>query len=228
MRTLGFLIAFLIILLLLFIRVGVRIRSLGDTSLAMDFGLFSIPLFPKKEKDIRLSDYKIDKFRKNREKSAEKERKKRKKRLSKKSKTAAEKTTEKVEAARRKNRGLRAKKKDALETAHLICDLTKTFLSRFGKHLRIKVRRVAISVGSADAATTAVIYGGVCGAVQCFTELLDSCTDVKFANNAEIKVTPDFTSEKSDAQIDITFSFRLWQVFDILIRTGIAYLKKLL
>ncbi len=224
----GFLIALLIILLLLFIRVGVRVRSMGNMSLAVDLGLFSIPLFPKKEKDIRLSDYKIGKFRKNKEKAAEKERKKRKKRLSKKSKSAAESTTEKVEAARRKNRGLRAKKREIGETIELVTDLTKTFLSRFGKHLHIKVRRVVVTVASEDAATTAVIYGGVCGAVQCFTELLDNCLNVKFPRGAQIKVIPDFTSAKSDAEIDITFSCRIWQVFDMLIKTGIAYLKKLL
>lgn len=221
----GFLIALLIIVLLLFIRVGVKVRSLGNMSLAIDLGIFSIPLFPKKEKKIKLSDYKIGKFRKNKEKAEKKERKKR---LRKKTESAAESTTKKVEAARRKNQGLRAKKREASELIELITDLTKTFLSRFGKHLRIKVRRVVVTVSSEDAATTAVIYGGVCGAVQCFTELLYNCLNVKFDKNAEIKVIPDFTSEKSDAEIDITFSFRIWQVFDMLIRTGVAYLKKLL
>jgi len=44
----------------------------------------------------------------------------------------------------------------------------------------------------------------------------------------DISVVPDFTSGKLCAEVDIAFSFRVWQIFDMLIRSGIAFLKKYL
>ncbi len=219
----GFVIAAAIVLLILFFRIGVRVRSDGELSLAIDLGIIKIPIFPKKEKSIKISDYKIKKFRENREKQAEKERKKREKQLAKnKGKSKAQPRDEVAEDAADKK-----KKRDISGLVSLILELSKTFLSRFGRHLRIKVSRLVIIIGSEDAATTAVTYGAVCGAVQCFMELLDNCMHVKFPKNSEIRVIPDFTKEKTSAFVDIVFSFRIWQVFDMLIRTGIAYLKRL-
>ncbi len=224
----GFLIALLVILFILFIRVGVRVRTSGDLSLAADFGLFKIPIFPVKEKDIRLSDYRIQKFRRNLRKERKKAEKKREKQLKKKLKKESLLASENAEQAGGRRDKINDKINDTRQLVGLVTDLAKTFLSRFGRHLHIKVRKFVITVGSDDAATTAVMYGGICGAVQCFMELLDNCFHVKFTKTSEIKVIPDFTSEKVDARIDITFSFFVWQIFDILIRTFISYLKRLL
>ena len=218
----GFVIAAAVILLILLFRVGVRVRSDGDLDLGLDLGLINIPLYPKKDKKIKLSDYRIGKFRKIMAKQAEKERKKREKRLAKKENKKILKTdTDDLEGKSQK-RG----KRDIKGLISMVTDLARAFLSRFGKHLRIKVRRIVLVVGSEDAATTAVTYGAVCGAVQCFMELIDNCLDVRFPKSSEIKVLPDFTADRSSAEIDITFSFRVWQIFDMLIRTGIAYFKR--
>lgn len=218
----GFVIAAAVILLILLFRVGVRVRSDGALGLGLDLGLINIPLYPKKDKKIKLSDYRIGKFRKIMARKAEEDEKKRKKRLAKKS----EKKKSESDSDIAEGRGKKKQKRDIKGLVSMITDLARVFLTRFGKHLRIKVRRLVVVVGSEDAATTAVTYGAVCGAVQCFMELIDNCLDVRFPKSSEIKVIPDFTADKSSAEIDITFSFRVWQIFDMLIRTGIAYFKR--
>lgn len=228
MDEVGFLIAAAIILLILFLKIGVRVRSQGETALTLGVGIFRIPIFPVKEKEIKLSDYKIAKFRKNRARLEAKEAKKKQKKRSDKPTSAEDKTAAAVEAAKRGDTESEKPKRDIAGLVETVFELVKVFLARFGKHLHIKVRRLVIIVGSEDAATTAVLYGTVCGAVQCLLELIYGCLNTKFVKDAEVRVEPDFTAVKPSALVDITFSVRVWQVFDMLIRTGIAYLKKLL
>lgn len=224
----GFLIALAVMLLILFLKIGVRVRSQGETSLTLGIGIFKLPLFPGKEKEIKLSDYKIAKFRKDQAKLAAAEAEKKQKKRSKKKNSTEDKTAEKVEAARLDKEGQSKPKRDIMGLVETVTELVKVFLSRFGRHLYIKVRRLVIIVGSEDAATTAILYGAVCGAVQCLLELFHNCLNIRFVRSTDIRVEPDFTALKPQAEVDITFSVRVWQIFDMLIRTGLAYLKKLL
>lgn len=217
----GFIIAALIIALVMFLNTSIHIRSDGALSLKIGVGIFKIPLYPKKEKKIKLSDYKIEKFRQSEARLTEKEAKKK---LKKKRKT--EKKTETTEKSG--ETAVTEKKSDVTELIDTVFTLVKVFLARFGRHLHIKVDRLVIIIGSEDAASTAIIYGAVCGAMQCLIELLDNCFHTKFSRNAEVFVSPDFTAEKTSADIDITFSLRVWQILDALIRTGFVYLKKML
>lgn len=217
----GFFIALAVILLLMLLRISISVRSDGDLSLKLGIGIFRFTVFPKKEKNIKLSRYKADKFRRRMKKLDEKNAKKKAKKQKKPSDNAvseAERTCDKDES----------EKRDILGLADTVLELASVFLARFGWHLHINVRRLVIIIGSGDAATTAVIYGAVCGTVQCIVELFDNCFHTKFSKNAQVDVIPDFTSTKTAADIDITFSLRLWQIFDMLTRTGAAYLKKLL
>ena len=107
-----------------------------------------------------------------------------------------------------------------------ITEVTRVFLNRFGHHLHIKVRRLVIIIATPDAAKTAILYGAACGAVQCLMELLNSTVHLRLPNSENLCVEPDFISEKIAAEADITFSFRAYQIFDILIRSAIAYFKE--
>lgn len=214
----GWLIAAAIILLILIIltlKLSVRVKLRDDVSLILGIGIFKKKLLPSKEKEVRLSDYKIDKFRKNKDKQSEKSKKKPKKKSDKK--------------AAMNSDGASAKEKPERDIMGLISKLlevVKVFFKRFGHHLRINVKRVHIIVASEDAATTAVLYGAVCGAVQCLFEFLYNCMHLTLPKSEEMQVVPDFTSEKIKAEIDITFSFRLWQIFDILLRSAWTYIKQ--
>ncbi len=215
----GWLIAAAIILLILVIltlKLSVRVKLRDDVSLVLGIGIFKKKLLPSKEKEVRLSDYKIGRFRKNKDKQTEKsKRKPKKKKSAKKALTSAEGSASNEKPER-----------DIMGLISKLLEVVRVFFRRFGHHLRINVRRVHIIVASEDAATTAVLYGAVCGAVQCLFEFLYNCMHLTLPKSEEMQVVPDFTSEKIKAEIDITFSFRLWQIFDILLRSGWAYIKQ--
>lgn len=204
--------------LLIFLKISVCVISAGDFKLKIGIGIFKFTIFPSKPKELRLSDYRIDKFRKKQKKKQESEKNnklKRQKKRADKSSVTEEKTLDKKKMF---DGGIS-------EMIEKLTDVASVFILLFGKHLVIKVKKVYVSVGSSDAATTALLYAGVCSAVACLFELLETCTNLRKTKNAIISVVPDYTNEKTVTDIDITFSFRVWQIFDMLIRTLIAYFK---
>lgn len=220
----GWLIALCVLLLLallLMLRIGVRVKLCDDTLLWLGVGIFRIRLYPKREKKLKLSDYEIKKFRKRKAKEEAKAKRKAAK--------EAGKRSEKKAADGKDSEGTTGhtkEKRDISELVDTVLEVVKVFFERFGRHLHIKVRRLCIIVASGDAATTAVLYGAVCGAVQCLLELLDNSVKLKLPKCEEMVVTTDFTTEKTRADVDITFSLRLWQIFDVAIRSAWAYLKQ--
>ncbi len=226
MGNVGFLIAAAIIVLILMLKISVRLKLTEDMKLAIGIGLIRLRILPSKEKELRLADYKIKKFRKDRAKLAKKQAVAAQKAKLKKDRKKVDKTTKKVADAKRRASGEEKPKKDIAGLIHIVTETAKTFITRFGKHLRIRVRKIRIIIGSDNAAKTAVTYGAVCGAVQCFMELIDNTVRVKLPKNAdELCVVPDFTAEKITAELDVAFSFRVWQIFDMLIRSAVTFIK---
>ena len=208
--------------LLLMLRIGVRVRLRDDTNLWLGVGIFRIRLYPKREKKLKLSDYEIKKFRRRKAKEQAKAKRKAAKKATKKAKKNKSALGEVSDTAKAQTK----KKQDISELVDTVLEVVRVFVERFGRHLHIKLGRLCIIVASGDAATTAVLYGAVCGAVQCLLELLDNTVKLKLPKNEEIAVTADFTTEKTRADVDITFSFRLWQIFDLAIRSLWAYIKQ--
>lgn len=217
----GLLIAALIILLILLVlvlKISVKVTAGDDFALRLGIGIFKIQLFPQKEKTVRLADYKIKRFRKNIKKAEEKE----KKRLLREEKKKVKKSKTKVKADS-KPQGEAKAKKDILGLIGKLRLVVLKFLERFGKHLHIKIKRLIIIVATDNAADTAVLYGAVCGGVKCLMELFENCLHLKYTKDAVVSVSPDFTSDKLKLSADITFSFRVWQLFDIAIRSAWSY-----
>lgn len=215
----SFLIAAIIIAAILCLRVSVRIGVDENFSLVAGVGFIRIRIFPAKEKKLKLSDYRIDKFRKLEEKkrlAAEK----------KKAKKAKKSPPAEQKAASQPAGGSAEKKKRDIPA--LISKLTRVagvFLKRFGKHLRIDLKKLNIIIATGDAAQTAIIYGAVIGAVQNLYALLASSGMLRTTKKSELFVEPDFLSEKMRVEVDLRFSFMIWQFFDMAIRAGVEFLK---
>lgn len=212
----GFLIAAIIIAAILCLRVSVRIGVDENFSLVAGVGFIKLRIFPAKEKKLKLSDYRIDKYRKREEK----------KRL------AAEKKKAKKSAPAEQNAASqpagKSVEKEKRDIPALISKLTRVagvFLKRFGKHLRIDLRKLNIIIATGDAAQTAIIYGAVIGAVQNLYALLVNSGTLRTTKKSELFVEPDFLSEKMRVEVDLRFSFMIWQLFDMAIRAGVEILK---
>ena len=197
----------LFLVLLLFLRVKISVISDGgDTKLLLRILGIPIKLYPSKpkKKKVRLSDYTprgLRRAQKKKDKQALKEEKKKKPQQEEKEKPPLS------------------------DTVSAITALVKKIVSKFFRHLRIDVAKIHISVGTPDAAKTAVLYGVVCQGVAYLCEILERITNVKKTKQTDISVVSDFVSGKTKADIDISFSLVVWQALDILIGAALEFIK---
>lgn len=182
-----------------------------------------IKILPKKNKKVKISAY----SRKNRAKyeAAQKEKaiKKAKKNAEKKQKKEAAKAKKKADKAA----GKAKPKKPITDIIDMILDLVGVAVGRFGKHLRIRIARLHIGVATGDAASTAILYGAIAPAVACIAAYLDSTSTLRYPAKTDVDIHADYLSEKTVVDIEIGFSICVWQLFDILFRTGFRLVKHL-
>ncbi|MBQ7699084.1 MAG: DUF2953 domain-containing protein [Clostridia bacterium] len=215
---LGGILLFTVLLCLL--PVGIRIKYDNDFSLFVSIGFINIRVIPAKQKKIRVSDYserKLERQRKRQQKKdAEKERKN----------TAGTKKEKKdsVLAARLKN----------LDTApdmiEQLYDMLSFVSDKFAKRLTVRFFQLDAIIGSDNAAKTAIIYGGACSAAGCISAFLDQHMSLKKRNEASIRITPDFLSEKTVVYADVSMTVRVGGIFTFIfeIRNVISEIYKLL
>lgn len=135
-----------------------------------------------------------------------------------KKKTRTELTSEKTDSPKEKT--------PVSEIIGLVIDLVKAFVSKFFGHVTVKCARAVVIIGGDDPAKTAVTYGIAVQSVAYLTEILRRNTKFKPKSGADMRVTVDFTREKSSADIDITLSVSLWGVLCTGLHTAIAYIKR--
>lgn len=90
-------------------------------------------------------------------------------------------------------------------------NLTAGAYKHFGKKIRIEKYVLKVSVGTPDAAQTAILYGGISGLMANLNEIILNYRHKKGARiYSECK--PDFLSESMDIYVDIGASVMLWNV----------------
>ncbi len=209
----------------LLLRATVTIKYRDEVTLTLRVLFFNLRLLPAKEKKPpRLRDYTPARFRRMLKKKRRKAEKKRLKAKKKAEKKAAKKALKKSQKQMPGHQS--SKKRDLLENIELVKALVEVFCKRFAKHLRVTVARLKITVASDEAAKTAYMYGAVSQSVAYLTEVLDRITNLRYTNDAELGVLVDFSETKPTADIDISVSMRVWQLLDVLLRTGFTFLQK--
>ena len=108
-------------------------------------------------------------------------------------------------------------KADILETLGNIREILEIFFKNVLGSLRLRTSRIHISVATKDAAKTAVLFGAVNQGVIFLLEALDQFDMFQHTKNHDIKVFPDFISEKTSTDIHLDFSLRIWQILRILV-----------
>lgn len=136
---------------------------------------------------------------------------------------------EKKENKRRKSKKKRKEdsrkpKKSLPEKIRLVRALLAALLRRTRRYLHLRAVRAHISVATGDAASTAVLYGAVSAALSGLLALLDRAFNLK-APPGDVAVFPDFTGEKTKADLKIVLSLRVFGALAILFSVAIAYVK---
>ena len=214
----GLLIAAAILAFILLFKCKITIAYTDCLTLTVT--LLGIPfrILPKKQKKVNVRKYNLRRMRKKAEK----------RRLARAKKARAD----REKAALKKRR--KAEQKEAKkgqpkpplgEIIHMVLELIKVVFARLGRHLRIDVARLRLVVATGDAAKTAVLWGAVCPAVGALLELLNRITNLHTVKDCVIDVVPDFTAETFTADICISFSLRVWHLFDIAFRALVALIK---
>lgn len=227
------------IILLVFIGIGairatVYIEYRDDVVLSVSVLGIKIGILPKKEKTVNINKYSAKKFRKMLKKKQIAEEKKLAKKKKKDEQKAAKKLAKKQAKEEKKKREKEfppehPKKKRSLgENLSLVGDVVRIFFTRFGKHFRIKVARLNITVATGDAATTAILYGIAVQGVQYILALLYKLANVKYRKDAEVNVNVDYLAESTSVDVALAFSLRVWHLFDILFRVAFGAIKNLL
>lgn len=215
---------------ILLLRATVTIKYIDEFALTVKVLFLNLRILPAKKKEINPDDYSPRKFRRmirKKEKLAEKRRKKAEKKAAKKAAKKAKKAALE-EKAKRSGKALTKKKRDLsdiVEIVGLVGELLEVFFRRFARHLQIKVARLHITVASDEAAKTACMYGAVSQGVAYILELLGRVTNLKYSPDADVYVAVDFTAEKPSADLEISFSLSVWQLLDVILRTGARFIS---
>lgn len=195
---------FLLIGLILLLRLKIEITyKNGDgiedhPSVDLVVGPIKIRLYPKKEKKLKLSDYSAKKYKK------------------------LINTGSRITGS--SPSGKRKKKKDGNnmlpgvigETFELISEL----IEKFTGHLCCEIFDLKISVGTKDAATTALTYTAVSSAVSFLLEAVDNYTKLKLKRPQNVCVEPDFDGGGLICDISVRFSTTVFNI----IRAGKGFI----
>ncbi len=202
-----FLLIFLLfVLFLLFLKGSLHIDYSDTLCVYVRVLFLKIQLYPKKEKRVKVKNFSLKNLNKKREKLKVKKTKKK----------AKKKETEEEKSKTGKIKGI-------LEIIKIILE---GVVPKFGKHLRIKVFKMNIKVATGEPDKTAIMYGIISQSAAYIIEILSNITNVRVRSKKSINIYPDFLSDKSDAEIHLSFNLRVWHIFSLVVNFFLTYLKK--
>ncbi len=205
-----------VIALLLLCRIYVSFSYCGGSIVMyVRYAFLRIRLMPSKEGKIKLGSYTYEKVKK---KAAEKRAPKKKER----------KTEPKKKTAVKKNQaadiGGNEAKKNAVAMLFELREIIFDVLKRAPGKLRLEIKRLRLSVGAGDAASTAVTYGAITQAAGAALTLAEEHADVRIKRDA-VMIVPDFLSGKIDADVSVRLSVRVGSIAALGVRFVINFLK---
>ena len=212
--------------LVMFIRVTFEVQANDGVSLYLKILFLKFKLFPKKEKPVRLKDFKIKRFRRIRRKEEKSYIKKELKKQQKEDEKAKEKAVKKSETKEKKKEEKSFKEKIDYYT-EFIKYVVADALKKFKKYLVITVYYIDISVSGDEPDRTAINYGIACQGVSYINEFLNQNLNMKYKRKRKehISVKADFLSRCETVSIRISLGIRVWQVLSVLITALIGYIK---
>ncbi len=209
----------------------ITIAMTDDMALTVRVLGIPIKILPKKPKTYNIKKYTLKKIRKRDAKAAKNAVKKAESKKKKAAAKAKKKEEKKAELAKLTKEELRARKekkkagRPALtDLIPLACNTLGLFFSRFFGKLHIKVAMLHVRVGAADAMQAAIIYGVANQAVQYFMEFLRKICTVKSLGNADIRIEPDFLSDKIEFEFNVTVRVSIGNLLGALFKAGWHFL----
>ena len=199
------------------VRARIDLRYSDTLSLTVSFLGIKLFILPKKKKKYKLNNYTLKKIAKRDKKKAEKDAKKAAKKKAKQTEKDKKKA-EKKKLSRKEKKALRATKPAFSDTADLFLSLIRLFFGRFFKRFHFHVARIRIKVGSPDAATTALLYCGICAALEPLLILISRKSNLHGMKKADVNISTDFLREDIEFDVDLGFSMSIGALLGVLLR----------
>ncbi len=209
----------LFVSLLMLIPVTLDIKLEDEATVTLKVWFVKLKLAPKKEKPIKLSDFRIARFRKRRLEEQ-------KKYLIKKRKKASS-DKDKESSSEKKEKPKKSLKDNVSYYLDLVRLVVLRAIKKFGKHLRISLYYLRIKVGGTEPDKTALTYGYICQSVSYLTTVFDRHLNMKYPGKTEnrIYVGADFSSPKTEIRLHIALRIRLWHLPSVGISALMGYFK---
>ena len=201
------------------LRAVVTIAYSDSVALTVRVLFIKIKILPKGDKRKKVHSMSRKKADKIKAQVKANEEKKRKKKQLKKEKKQAAKAQKAKEPKQKKSLA------EILDLIELAIALVKAVLKCFFGHLRVDVARFRVKVAMGDPASTAVAYGAISQSVSYLLALIENNKNVKGLKSAELDIECDFLSESISADIELSFSMRVWHVFHIVFSALGALIK---
>ena len=192
-------IIFAIIALIASIKATVTIAYSDEISLSVKVLFLKFKILPAKEKKrVRtMSEKKANKIRQAIRK------KQQKKALAKKEKEKAKETKKKKSIS------------ETIANVKMLTSIALVLIKKFFGHLQIKMTRIKMVVATEDAATTAIAYGAITQSLNILLPALESVKNFKKLKKTDIDIRADFLQTSPTVDIKISFSIRVWHIFDV-------------
>ncbi len=202
--------------LVMFTPATVDIKLKDELIVYLKVWFVKIKLTPKKEKPIKLSDFKIARFRRRRLKEQ-------KKYLLSRPKKKSGHITDKQE----KEKPQYALKENVRYGLDILRLAVLRAIKKFGKHFRISLYHLRITVGGEEPDKTAITYGCICQGVSYLTAIFDRHLNMKYPGKTEnrIFVGADFTSPKTKIDLHIAFRIKVWHLASVGLSGLFGFLK---
>jgi hypothetical protein len=101
------------------------------------------------------------------------------------------------------------------EKLELLAELIRILIRNTYGKVHFRVRSFRISVGTDNAAKTAILYGVVAESAACILEVIDKqFVNIQYDVNA-VSIVPNFVSEKSATDIDFELSVSIFKALRI-------------
>ena len=121
------------------------------------------------------------------------------------------------------------KKKSISETiadVKMITSISLAVIKKFFSHLQIKMTRIKMVVATGDAATTAIAYGAITQSINILLPALEEVKNFKKLKDTDIDIRTDFLADSPTVDVKISFSIRVWHIFDVGIAALVKFIKR--
>ena len=192
---------------ILSLKATVTVAYHDEVALSVRVLCFKLRILPKKEKagphsmSAKKAEKIKQKLRKKQQKKADAKQKK------------AEKKEAKKEIPKEEKKKMTLP--DILDIISLVRKLLVKVVKTFFGHLRLNIVRLKIRVATGDAATTAIAYGAITQAVNLLFPVLESVKNFSLPKTRDIDIVADFTGDGIEADVEFSFSLRVWHLFHV-------------